>query len=75
MKPEDYGISIPNDADEELFREGFAQGMSSSTLHVFKKSYRYGFRAARLLQKRIRAKSGIANFPLQGKIKVKSQGR
>lgn len=71
MKPEDYGIRVPQDLDEQMFRDGFAHGMRSNALTNFKKSFREGFRAAKLLCKELRKQQGVFTFPMQARIKFK----
>lgn len=71
MQPEDFGIKIPVDLIEEDFRAGFAHGMESNTLKIFKKSYSEGFRAAKLLCKEIRKQRGVVDFPMKARMKFK----
>ena len=68
-RPEDFGITIPTDLIESRFREGFADGMTSNTLSKFKKSYREGFRAAKLLCKELRKQQGVLTFPMKARVK------
>ena len=77
ITPEHYGIGIPKLLNESLFRQGFSHSMqggqmSDTKLH-FKKSFLEGFRAARLLLKELRRGQGILEFPVAGRIKVKSK--
>lgn len=74
MKPEDFGIKIPTDLNEDLFRKGFAHGMKSNTLTIFKKSYCEGFREAKLLCQEIRKTQGIFSFPLKARVRFTSNG-
>lgn len=69
--PETFGIKVPVDLDEQLFRAGFAHGMMSNQLTIFKKSYCEGFRIAKLLCKELRKEQGIIDFPMKARIKFK----
>jgi len=65
MNPEDYGITIPATLNREEFLKGFAHGMKSNKLTIFKKSYCAGFRTAKLLSTELRKQQGIIDFPFK----------
>ena len=71
MKPQDFGIDIPNTLKEEDFCAGFEHGMQSNTLTKFKMSYRMGFRTAKLLLRELRKQQGVLQFPMKAKFKFK----
>jgi len=73
MQLEDFGLSVPSYLNEESYRAGFAHGMQSNTLTIFKKSYAEGFRTAKLLCKEIRKQRGTIDFPTKWKFTIKNR--
>ena len=71
----ELGMVVPSYLRKTRYRAGYAHAMRGGQLdkiEYFKLSFREGFRAAQLQMRDIRRKQGIINFPLQGKMKVKS---
>lgn len=71
---EEVGITVPIGIKEDLFREGWNHSIRGGHLtdikHHFKKSFRYGFREARLYLDYVRRQRGIIPFPMKGKMKT-----
>jgi hypothetical protein len=73
--PRDCGISLPHDLREDRFNAGFEHGMLGGQLdHVeyFRRSFRLGFRAAKLVLRDWRRRQGIVSFPRQGRIRLRA---
>ena len=72
---EDAGILIPPNVKEDLFREGWDHSIRGGHLtdinNHFKKSFRYGFRTAKLYLNEVRKAQGIIPFPMKGKISTR----
>ncbi len=71
---EDANISIPYGVKEDLFREGWDHSIRGGNLtekEHFKKSFRYGFRTAKLYLNEVRKSEGIIPFPMKGKMTTK----
>ena len=75
MQPEDFGIQIPTGLREDRFREGFARGMVSTIPENLRKSYAEGFRAARLLARKIRKEMGYIDLPMAQQFAFKIQDK
>lgn len=69
-KASEVGVHAPTHLDRELFEQGFSRGMQSSTLTIFKASYRAGFRAAKLKLRELRRQRGIIDFPMRAKMSI-----
>lgn len=70
----DDGIKCPAGVKEDLYAEGYRHALAGGNLtHVthLKYSFREGFRAGKLFLRERRASTGIIDFPMKGKIKVK----
>jgi hypothetical protein len=65
MQPEDFGLNIPTGLREDRYREGFARGLVSTVPENLRKSYAEGFRAARILSRKIRRDMGFIDLPME----------
>jgi hypothetical protein len=68
-------IRVPPLLRKDRYQAGFVHAMRGGQLdkiEYFKLSFREGFRAAKLQMRQTRRMQGILNFPLQGKMKLKS---
>ena len=73
--PEDLGISIPRKLRAPRFCAGFEHAMRGGHLtdpEYFRLSFRLGFRAAKLCLREIRRRRGILEFPLRGRVVLRS---
>lgn len=72
---DEVGIKVPAGLKEDLFRDGWNHSIRGGHLTDikvhFKKSFRYGFRAARLYLNDVRKSRGIIPFPMKGRMKTK----
>ena len=73
--PQEVGIAPPKSLKHDLFNAGFDHAMRGGNLthrdHL-KLSFRQGFRAAKLYLRELRKTQGVYQFPLQGKIRMKT---
>jgi hypothetical protein len=68
-------ISVPSTLRNDLYQAGYVHAMRGGRLNkieYFKLSFREGFRAAKLQMRHERRKEGIIDFPLHGRMKIKS---
>jgi hypothetical protein len=72
---EDANVSIPYGVKEDLFREGWDHSLRGGQLtditKHFKKSFRYGFRTAKLYLNDVRKAEGIIPFPMKQKMSTR----
>lgn len=75
-EPQDVGVEIPAHLIPARFRSGFLHalkgGQITSAEHL-RKSFRFGFRAGKLLCRELRRRSGVVNFPVQGRLRFRSR--
>ena len=70
-EPEDVGISIPRHLREDRFRTGFRHALEGGQIthrEQLRRSFRFGFRAGKLLCRELRRRQGVLTFPLQGRV-------
>lgn len=73
--PHDAGIRIPRYLLTDRFTAGFDHGLKGGQLdHVeyFRRSFRLGFRAAKLHLREVRRQRGIIQFPARYKLRLRS---
>jgi hypothetical protein len=73
--PRDVGLSLPPDLRKDRFNAGFAHGVRGGQLdHVeyFRRSFRLGFRAAKLYLREVRRRHGIVEFPLRARVRLRA---
>ena len=71
----ELAVTVPPSLMKDRYQAGFAHALRGGRLdkvEYFKLSFREGFRAAKLRMRAMRRQQGIIDFPLQGKMKVKS---
>lgn len=71
--PQDIGISIPPTLIAERFDRGFAHGVRGGQLDridYFRRSFRLGFRAAKLYLRQVRRRCSIVEFPQRFRLRV-----
>ena len=71
----EVSVVAPPSLQRDRYEAGFAHAMTGGKLdriEYFKLSFREGFRAAKLHLRALRRRQGIIDFPMQGKLKIKS---
>ena len=71
--PDDAGIKIPPCLMAERFAAGFDHGLKGGQLdHVeyFRRSFRLGFRAAKLYLREVRRRRGVLQFPARYRVRL-----
>ena len=74
-KPRDIGLSIPPELIETRFNAGFQHALKGGHLtevEYFRRSFRLGFRSAKLYLRQLRRLRGIVEFPLQGRVRLRA---
>ncbi len=74
-EPDDVGVEIPPNLIEARFRSGFLhalQGGQITRAEQLRKSFRFGFRAGKLLCRDLRRRQGVSNFPMQGRVRIRT---
>ncbi|MFQ5995881.1 MAG: hypothetical protein ACE5K1_12410 [Acidiferrobacterales bacterium] len=75
-QPADVGVTMPESLQRERFCAGFRhalKGRQLSEAEHLKRSFRLGYREAKLYLRELRRRQGIVNFPIQGRFKIKVQ--
>lgn len=73
--PHEAGVKIPAYLIEDRFRAGFGHGLRGGQLdHVeyFRRSFRLGFRAAKLYLREVRRSRGVLHFPGPYRLRLRS---
>ena len=73
--PQDIGLKLPPDVRESRFNAGFEHALKGGHLtevEYFRRSFRLGFRAAKLYLREVRRRRGILDFPMRGRIRLRS---
>ena len=71
--PRDIGLNVPPDLRENRFNAGFKRALKGGHLtqvEYFRRSFRLGFRAAKLYLREVRRKQGILQFPMRAKMRL-----
>lgn len=75
-EPKDVGVEIPPHLVEARFRSGFLhalRGGQITSVEQLRESFRFGFRAGKLLCRDLRRRQGVVSFPVQGRVRVRSR--
>jgi hypothetical protein len=73
--PRDAGVKVPQNLIEDRFNHGFEHALKGGHLtdvEYFRRSFRLGFRAGKLYLRHIRRLRGIVEFPLQGRVRLRT---
>ncbi|MFQ6023506.1 MAG: hypothetical protein ACE5NW_12370 [Acidiferrobacterales bacterium] len=73
-RPQDVGIRIPPRIREDRFCAGFQHALKGGQLSQVKylrRSFRLGYRAAKLYVRELRRREGILSFPIQGRLRIR----
>lgn len=74
--PQELGLRIPPDLVPERFCAGFRHGLQGGQLdrvEYLRRSFRLGFRAAKLYLRAERRRQGILPFPVQGHVRFRAR--
>lgn len=73
--PADAGVKIPADLREDRFCAGFEHALRGGQLNhaeCLRRSFRLGYRAAKLYLRQLHKQRGILNFPIQGRLRIRA---
>lgn len=73
--PQDVGIKVPSHLVADRFRAGFGHALRGGQLdHVeyFRRSFRLGFRAAKLYLREVRRSRGVLQFPGPQRLRLRT---
>lgn len=73
--PAQAGIRIPHDLRPERFAAGFEHGLKGGQLdrvEYFRRSFRLGFRAAKLYLREVRRRRGVIEFPARYRVRLRA---
>ncbi len=73
--PEDAGVKIPPDLRGGRFCAGFdhaLKGGQLSSAECLQRSFRLGYRAAKLYLRQLHKQQGTLSFPIQGRLKIRA---
>lgn len=76
--PRDIGLKIPPDLREARFNAGFEHALKGGHLtevEYFRRSFRLGFRAAKLYLREWRRSHGILEFPMRARFRQRALWR
>jgi len=71
---DEVGVKVPAGCIDELFRAGWDHSIRGGNLterEHLKKSFRYGFREARLYLNEVRRARGVVPFPMKAQLKAR----
>lgn len=72
--PQDVGIRIPPNLQQERYCAGFRHGLQGGQLNrveFMKQSFRQGFRASKLYLRELRRSRGILDFPARWRLRMR----
>ncbi len=73
--PQALDLKIPPDLRENRFNAGFEHALKGGHLthaEYFRRSFRLGFRAAKLYLRELRRQRGILDFPMRARFRLKA---
>jgi hypothetical protein len=73
--PRDLGLKLPRDLVESRFNAGFEHALKGGHLTeiaYFRRSFRLGFRTAKLYLREVRRRRGILEFPFRARIRLRA---
>jgi hypothetical protein len=76
--PHDLGLKIPPHLREARFNAGFEHALKGGQLtevEYFRRSFRLGFRAAKLYLREVRRSRGILDFPMRARFRLRALWR
>lgn len=76
--PRDIGLKVPPHLRESRFNAGFEHGLKGGHLteaEYFRRSFRLGFRTAKLYLREVRRQRGILDFPMRARFRLRALWR
>jgi hypothetical protein len=73
--PRELGIDLPTPVRERRFNAGFRHALRGGQLdqvRYFRRSFRLGYRAAKLYLRELRRRQGILQFPLRARMRLRA---
>lgn len=73
--PAEAGIRIPHDLRADRFAAGFEHALKGGQLdrvEYFRRSFRLGFRAAKLYLREVRRRQGVIEFPARDRMRLRT---
>lgn len=73
--PAEAGIRIPGDLRADRFAAGFEHALKGGQLdrvEYFRRSFRLGFRAAKLYLREVRRRRGVLEFPARQRVRLRA---
>lgn len=73
--PKDIGLKVPPSLVETRFNAGFEHAMKGGHLtqvEYFRRSFRLGFRTAKLYLREVRRQRGILDFPMRARFRQRA---
>jgi hypothetical protein len=73
--PRELGLKLPADIREDRFNAGFEHGLKGGQIdrvEYFRRSFRLGFRAAKLYLRAVRRRQGVLEFPLRTRVRLRA---
>jgi hypothetical protein len=73
--PRQIGLKLPADLIEHRFNAGFEHALRGGHLtqvEYFRRSFRLGFRSAKLYLREVRRRRGIVEFPIRGRVRLRT---
>lgn len=73
--PRELGLRLPADIREDRFNAGFEHGLKGGKIdkaEYFRRSFRLGFRTAKLYLREVRRRQGILEFRLRAKVVLRA---
>ena len=74
-KPHDIGVQVPPNLVKPRFDAGFEHALKGGHLteiEYFRRSFRLGFRCAKLYLREVRRRRGIIEFPIRGRVRLRA---
>lgn len=75
-EPKDVGVEVPPHLIEARFRSGFLHALKGGQItcaEQLRQSFRFGFRAGKLLCRDLRRRNGVVSFPMQGRVRIRAR--
>lgn len=72
--PEELGVAVPAHLIPERFRQGFEHALRGGQLHrveYLRRSFRAGFREAKLVIRQMHREQGVIPFPTKARFRLR----
>ncbi|GMQ90287.1 MAG: hypothetical protein BMS9Abin10_0645 [Gammaproteobacteria bacterium] len=74
-RPQDVGVEVPVFLRRDRFCAGFEHALRGGQLtkvEYLRRSFRLGYRAAKVYVRELHRQQGVLSFPIQGRFKVRA---